>query len=162
MASLKTRSSAGCSLILLSTLCWLGACGSDEGATTGAIEDVSINERTLEPYYYRLEYLPQADQDFLYQRVNERVWSDRQRQAFLSMLRGMVHWILSKQKRLPDWLRGSNVPAQVIWGENDRVNPIANGRTLVDMLPGARMVTVPRAGHNIQQEKAVVVVEALR
>jgi pimeloyl-ACP methyl ester carboxylesterase len=136
--------------------------GLGEWAYNRLRKDPRAAYRSLEPYYNRLEELPQADRDFLYQRVNERVWSDRQRQAFLSMLRGMVPWILSKQKGLPDWLRGSNVPAQVIWGENDRVNPIANGRSLVDLLPGARMVTVPRAGHNIQQEKAVVVVEALR
>lgn len=33
---------------------------------------------TLEPYCNRLEDLPKADRDFLYQRVNERAWIDGQ------------------------------------------------------------------------------------
>lgn len=136
--------------------------GLGEWAYNRLRKDPQTAYRSLEPYYNRLEDLPQADRDFLYQRVSERVWSDGQRRAFLTMLRGMVPWILSQQKGLPDRLRGSNVPVQVIWGENDRVNPVANGRTLVELLPGARMVIVPVAGHNVQQEKADVVAETLR
>ena len=34
---------------------------------------------TLRPYYADLEGMAQADRDFLFQRVNERVWSDKQK-----------------------------------------------------------------------------------
>jgi pimeloyl-ACP methyl ester carboxylesterase len=117
--------------------------------------------RTLEPYYNRLEDLPQADRDFLYQRVNERVWSDGQRRGFFSTLRNLVRWISSQQKGLPDRLRGWNIPTTVIWGENDHINSVANARALINQLPSARLVIVPDAGHNVQQEKAEVVVEAI-
>lgn len=118
--------------------------------------------RSLEPYYNRLEDLPQADRNFLYQRVNERVWSDGQRRGFLSTLRGLVAWIPAQQKDLPDRLKGWNIPTTVIWGENDQVNSVANAHALVDMLPSARLVIVPGAGHNVQQEKPEVVVEEIK
>jgi len=53
---------------------------------------------TLEAYYNRLEDLPQADRDFLFQRVNERVWSDGQRRGFLSTLRSLARWMPAQQK----------------------------------------------------------------
>ena len=118
--------------------------------------------RTLEPYYHRLEDLPQADRDFLYQRVNERVWSDGQRQGFLSSLRSLAAWIPAAQKNLPARLSGWQIPTLVLWGENDRVSPIANARALAAMLPSARLVVVPEAGHNLQQEKASIVAEAIK
>jgi len=117
--------------------------------------------RSLEPYYNRLEDLPQADRVFLYQRVNERVWSDGQRQGYLSTMRSLVAWIPAQQKKLPSRLKGWNIPTTVIWGENDRVNPVANAHALLKLLPSARLVLVPGAGHNLHQEKPAVVAEAI-
>lgn len=117
--------------------------------------------RTLEPYYNRLEDLPQVDREFLYQRVNERVWSDGQRRGFLSTLRSLAFWISSQQKDLPARLSRSKIPTTVIWGENDQINPVANAHALVEMLPSARLVIVDGGGHNIQQERAGVVVEEI-
>jgi len=124
-------------------------------------KDPQAAYRTLEPYYNRLEDLSQADRDFLYQRVNERVWSDGQRRAFLSTLRDLVTWIPSQQKGLPARLGGWKIPTTVIWGENDRINSVANANALIEMLPSARLVTVPDAGHNLQQEKPEVVAKAI-
>lgn len=118
--------------------------------------------RSLEPYYYHLEDLPQADRDFLYQRVNERVWSDGQRQVFFSTLRNLAIWMSSQQKGLPTRLRGWKIPTTVLWGENDRINSVENAHALIENLPSARLVKVPEAGHNIQQEKADVVAEAIK
>ncbi len=117
--------------------------------------------RSLEPYYHRLQELPQADRDFLYQRVNERVWSDGQRRGFLSTLRGMVRWLPAQQKSLPERLRNLQTPTTVIWGENDRIMPVQAANTLNSLLPDARLVVVPGAGHNVHQEKPEVVVEAI-
>lgn len=125
-------------------------------------KDPQAAYRSLEPYYNRLEDLPQADRDFLYQRVNERVWSSGQRVGFLATLRGLASWLPAQQKGLPGRLRGWNIPTTIIWGENDRIVPIANARALAEMLPSARMVIVPQAGHNVQQEKPEAVAEAVR
>jgi pimeloyl-ACP methyl ester carboxylesterase len=123
-------------------------------------KDPQAAYRTLEPYYNRLADLSQPDRDFLYQRVNERVWSDGQRRGFLSTLRGLASWIPSQQKDLPARLRGWAIPTTIVWGENDRVNPVGNARALAEMLPSARLVIVPGAGHNVQQEKPEVVADA--
>lgn len=117
--------------------------------------------RTLEAYYNRLEDLPQADRDFLFQRVNERVWSDGQRRGFLSTLRSLARWMPAQQKKLASRLRGWTIPTTVLWGENDRINPVENAHALVDLLPSARLELVSGTGHNIQQEKPGVVVNAL-
>jgi pimeloyl-ACP methyl ester carboxylesterase len=124
-------------------------------------KDSQAAYQTLEPYYNKLKDLPQADRDFLYQRVNERVWSDGQRRAFLSTLHNLASWISSKQKGLPARLSSWRIPTTVIWGENDRINVVANAHALEKILPSARLVIVPGAGHNVQQEKAEVVAEAI-
>lgn len=117
---------------------------------------------TLQPYYNHLDDLPAADRDFLFQRVNERVWSDGQRRGFLSTLRNLAAWLPSQQKGLPARLAEWNVPTSVVWGENDRIVSIANAQALVEMLPNSRLVVVPGAGHNVQQENAQVVAEAIK
>ena len=45
---------------------------------------------TLRPYYADLDSLPEAERSFLFERVNQRVWSDTQRAAFLSTLRSWL------------------------------------------------------------------------
>jgi pimeloyl-ACP methyl ester carboxylesterase len=124
-------------------------------------KDPDAAYRSLEAYYNRLADLPQADRDFLYQRVNERVWSDGQRRGFLGTLRGLAGWLPSQQKTLPEQLRGWKIPAAVLWGENDRVQPVENARALAELLPAARLQIVPGAGHNLQQEKPEIVAEAV-
>ena len=117
--------------------------------------------QTLALYYDHLEELPQADRDFLFQRVNERVWSDGQRKGFLSTLRNLAAWLPAQQKDLPKRLEGWKIPTDVIWGEMDRVNPVENARALVELIPSAHLVIVPQAGHNVQQEKGQVVAEVI-
>jgi len=124
-------------------------------------KDPQAAYRSLEPYYNRLEDLPQAERDFLYTRVNQRVWSDGQRRGFLSTLRGLASWLPAQQKTLPERLSGWQVPTTVLWGENDQIMPAANARALVDLIPAARLVIVPGAGHNLQQEQPQVVAAAI-
>lgn len=135
--------------------------GLGEWAYNRLRKDPDAAYRSLEPYYHRLKDLPQADRDFLYQRVNERVWSDGQRRGFLSTLRGMVRWLPAVQKGLPDRLSNSHIPTTIIWGENDRIMPVQAAHTLARLLPDARLVVVPGAGHNVHQEKPEVVAEVL-
>jgi len=124
-------------------------------------KDPQAAYRSLEQYYNRLADLSQADRDFLYRRVNQRVWSDGQRQGFLSALRSLAAWLPSQQKQLPARLIGWKIPTTVVWGGNDQVSSAANARALVEILPSARLLIVPGAGHNVQQEQAEVVADAI-
>ena len=124
-------------------------------------KDPQAAYRTLEPYYSRLDRLPEADREFLFQRVNERVWSDGQRRAFLSAFRNLARWIRGQQRDLPSKLAALDVPILALWGEADRIMPVENGHALVELQPTAQLVVVPGAGHNIHQEYPEIVVEAL-
>lgn len=117
---------------------------------------------TLYPYYYDLDGLPQADRDFLFQRVNQRVWSDDQRRAYFSTLRNMASYATKAQKGLDDRLAQMKIPTLVVWGENDRLFPVENARGLAEIQPTARLVILPQAGHNLQQERPQEFIQALR
>jgi pimeloyl-ACP methyl ester carboxylesterase len=117
---------------------------------------------TLRPYYADLAGLPQADRDFLFQRVNERVWSDRQRRAYFSVLRQMTLWSPRQQKELPDRLGRCQVPTLAIWGEGDVIVSVAAAQTLIRLQNTARLVMLPGAGHLPHQEQAGAVLDAMR
>jgi pimeloyl-ACP methyl ester carboxylesterase len=117
--------------------------------------------RSLEAFYGRLDQLPEVDRSFLFRRVNERVWSDGQRRAFLSTLRHLVRWVPGQQHDLASRLVSLQIPTLGVWGEADRVNSPENGRALVELQPMARLVVVPGAGHNVQQEKPDAVAQAI-
>jgi pimeloyl-ACP methyl ester carboxylesterase len=116
---------------------------------------------SLRPFYFDLDGLPQADRDFLYQRVNERVWSDGQRRAYFSVLRTTARWQRRIQAGLPKLLENVATPTLAVWGEADAIVPLQRGRALVEMQPNARLVTIARAGHLPQQERPDAVLEAL-
>ncbi len=124
-------------------------------------QDPQAAYRTLEPFYNHLDRLPQADREFLFRRVNERVWSDRQRRAFLSVLRTLAKGATRQPPDLASRLAGLEVPTLVIWGEADRISAIDHGRALLEMQPTARLVVVPGAGPNVQQENPGGVAEAI-
>ena len=53
------------------------------------------------------------------------------------------------------------VPTQILWGEEDAWIPIAQGERLAGLIPGARLVRVPRAGHLVQEDAPEAVAAAL-
>jgi pimeloyl-ACP methyl ester carboxylesterase len=117
---------------------------------------------TLRPYYADLEAMPQADREFLFQRVNQRVWSNRQRRAYFSVLRQMARWTPRQQKALPELLGRCQVPTLALWGGSDHIVSIEAARKLVELQPGARLVILPEAGHLPHQEQPAAVLEAIR
>lgn len=116
---------------------------------------------SLRPYYHDLDSLPEADREFLFERVNQRVESDAQRDAFLSTIRSLAFWIARNQRETPAHLSKMRVPTLVIWGEADQMNDPAMGARLAEIQPGVRLVQIPDAGHNVQQEKPQTVLAAL-
>jgi len=109
-----------------------------------------------------LDELPKADREFLFQRVNERVWSDGQRRAFFSTFRNLAGWLPGQQRGLPSRLSTLDIPTLVVWGEADRINPVESGRTLIECQRSAQLAAVPGAGHNVHQESAEAVLKAIR
>ena len=117
---------------------------------------------TLRPYYADLDALPQAERDFLFARVQQRVWSDGQRRAYFSVLRSLAASVSGLQKDLPARLFALSTPTLVIWGEQDHINPLDNAHALIELQSSARLLSLPGVGHLPQQEAAETVVESIR
>jgi len=114
--------------------------------------DPNAAYESLRPFYGDLDALPEEDRRFLYRRVNERVWSDGQRRAFLSILRQLVWSLPLRQKQLEARLAQLATPTRAVWGERDAVNSVESGRALIAVQPGATLTVLPGVGHNLPQE----------
>jgi pimeloyl-ACP methyl ester carboxylesterase len=116
---------------------------------------------SLLPYYANLEAFSQEERDFLFRRVNQRVLSDAHRHAFLSTLRSLAIYGMKEQRKLPERLARQRVPTLVIWGEKDQVTPVESAAALAKSIPAARLVTIPAAGHDVQQERPQELLQAI-
>lgn len=108
---------------------------------------------TLRPYYADLEALPPEDRAFLRERVWARVWSDGQRRAFFSTLRQAAWASLTGGSRFREALKRLQAPTLIVWGEHDRIVPLASGRALAALIPNSRLEVIPSCGHLPQQER---------
>ncbi|MGN8342894.1 alpha/beta fold hydrolase [Pseudomonas sp. SMV71] len=52
-------------------------------------------------------------------------------------------------------------PTQILWGENDQWIPIERGRALQRLIPGARFLPIPNAGHLVQEDAPEAIVAAV-
>jgi len=73
---------------------------------------------------------------------------------------GLVAPIMTVRNNLPLWESGFAPrigevphPTLILWGEEDRVFPVAVGEELQRTIKGSRLVTIPRAGHIPQWEQ---------
>jgi pimeloyl-ACP methyl ester carboxylesterase len=68
-------------------------------------------------------------------------------------------------RRYTDAMRGGyaglGLPVLVCWGEDDAWIPVERGRELAAMVPGARLRTVPGAGHLLPEDKPAELTAAL-
>ena len=117
---------------------------------------------SLRPFYASLDDLPSADREFLYQRVNERVWSNRQRKAYLGVLRNTALWLAKEQRDLEANLINLVMPTLVFYGEQDHIVSVENAHALLKLQPSARLLTLPSVGHLPQQEKPEKLLLALK
>ncbi len=116
---------------------------------------------TLLPYYASLPAMPQADRDFLFQRVNERVWDEPQRLASLSVQQHLPRFIIGEGRRLVKRIPTMPVPAQIVWGECDNILSIENGEARAAMQAGAKISVIAGAGHLPHQEQPRAFLSAL-
>jgi hypothetical protein len=63
--------------------------------------------------------------------------------------------------QLRHWLHRIRVPTLVLWGESDRVAPVAYGQRYAALIPGARFEAIPRAGHHPELERPGAFVSAV-
>lgn len=116
---------------------------------------------SLRNMYQDLDSLPEKDRDFLYTRVNKRVWSDGQRRAYFSTLRNLYSWVREKQQGLKEKLSNFEIPTYVLRGEHDSLYPEENARALIQTQPSAEMMNVQGAGHLPHQENPEEFLEAV-
>jgi pimeloyl-ACP methyl ester carboxylesterase len=62
---------------------------------------------------------------------------------------------------LAKWLHRIDVPTLLIWGDTDRLFPVAHGRRFQELIPGAELVIIPKCGHVPQIEQADAFVGAV-
>lgn len=135
--------------------------GLGEWLYTRLRKDPQAAYETLRPFYADLDALPEGDRTFLFQRVNERVWSNSQRWAYFSVLRSLARWLPSRQRGLDAVATNAAVPTLALWGEADHIVPAENGLALTQLQPNARFVLIPGAGHLPQQETPQPLVDAM-
>jgi len=116
-------------------------------------KDPQAAYKTLYPYYYDLDALPETDRQFLYQRVNQRVWANDQRRAYFSVLRNLASEIIRLQTGLSARLSESLLPTLVVWGAEDQILPVENAHALAQIQPSTSLAIIPDCGHLPQQEK---------
>ena len=81
---------------------------------------------------------------------------------------GLIKPIMTVRENLPLWESGFATrvgeithPTLVIWGEEDRVFPIAVGEELHQTIKGSRFIRIPKAGHIPQWERPDLVNQEL-
>jgi pimeloyl-ACP methyl ester carboxylesterase len=115
-------------------------------------KDPEAAYNSLGSFYHNLDQLPKADRDFLFHRVNKRVWSDEQRRAYFSSLRNMTSWIKMLQSDLPGKLAELETPTLIIRGEHDLLFTKENAEGVKKVQPNAVMETIDGVGHLPHQE----------
>jgi pimeloyl-ACP methyl ester carboxylesterase len=88
--------------------------------------------------------------------------SDREtRQAFLRTLRSVVAYRGQAVSALGKMHVSHGLPTLLIWGEEDRIIPVAHGRAAHDAVPGSRLEVLAGVGHFPHVESPAAVVDIL-
>lgn len=111
--------------------------------------------------YSDLAGLSETDREFLFTRVNKRVWSDGQRRAYFSTLRKLMPWTRDLQPYLPSKLYYLKTPTLVIRGEHDPLFPEANAQGIANVQLDAQFITISSSGHLPHQEHPQLFLEAV-
>jgi pimeloyl-ACP methyl ester carboxylesterase len=127
--------------------------GLGELAYTSLRRSPDAGYSTLQPYYYQLDALPEADRAFLAERVRARVFSDGQRRAFLSAFRWLAIERAFRANALRRLVVNQHTPTLLVWGEQDYIVPAAAAHAMAALLPAAQVQIIPECGHLPQQER---------
>lgn len=113
----------------------------------------SATERILKEIVYDHRQLTPA--------VLERSSRNRRASNFIGPVLAMGRTVPLWEKDYAPRLSTIRAPTLMLWGEEDKVFPIAVGRELAATLPQAQFVAVPRAGHIPQWERPAEVNRAI-
>ena len=127
-----------------------------EAIYTGLRKDPKAAYDSLRIVYQDLDNLPEADREFLFTRVNKRVWSNGQRKAYFSTLRHLTPWVRKVQADLPERLANLDVPTLIIRGELDSLFSANNAAAIQALQPEVEVMAIPGMGHLPQQEDPTV------
>src|ERR1700733_4692476 len=117
------------------------------------VTDLLMNRGSMTPEEAAIAAIPYIyDRDTLRDRIDEdlairRPWFARP-EAYGAQLQGILEW--ESYSRLPQ----IKAPTLVIHGETDRLVPLANGELIAARIPGAKVGTLPNAGHIFPTHKS--------
>jgi pimeloyl-ACP methyl ester carboxylesterase len=83
------------------------------------------------------------------------------RQAFLRTLRSVVDYRGQAVSALGKIHVSHGLPTLLIWGEQDRIIPVAHGYAAHDAVPGSRLEVLPGVGHFPHVESPIAVIDIL-
>ncbi len=107
---------------------------------------------SLRPAYADPRNMSEADLD----RYDDLMRAPGVRTALIARMQQLV-----LQDQAP-FLRRIAAPTLLLWGSKDAMIPVANAQDYLRDLPHARLVTLPGAGHLLQEESAAVSVAAVQ
>jgi pimeloyl-ACP methyl ester carboxylesterase len=98
---------------------------------------------------------PRADQSWLaYASLSDRATRD----AFLRTLRSVVDHRGQAVSAVSRLHLNADLPTQLIWGEDDKIIPVAHGHAAHEAMPHSRLEVLPRVGHYPHAEAPETVV----
>lgn len=129
-------------------------------------------EATPQPDVFMLSAAELADLTFHREDMRERALAlaaeldldDAALQLYLRNRVGTAHLAWNPyfhDPKLPDRIHRVSAPALVVWGADDRLVPRAHADRWVELLPDARLVVIPDAGHLPHLERPDAVLESV-
>lgn len=109
--------------------------------------------RSLFGYYADIMSLPEADRQFLRERVIARVESSSQERAHFDSLRSLILCNALHRGRFTRFLPQFSGKILIIWGAEDAVLSPESSRLIRKLRPDAAFSLIPGAGHLPHQEK---------
>lgn len=145
------------SLILAGT-----ACGGKEAVRAAPEVLVALEARgvrTPEEGFWMIapyNYDPSTPRTLLEEDLAVSLHTPLKREGYMAQLQAIVSWVGSCNR-----LSSLGVPALIIHGESDRLVPPENGRILARIMPHAKLVMLPGAGHRFMTDQPVAAGEAI-
>ena len=97
-------------------------------------------------FFGRMGFRAGADLDELWRGFRSLAAADA-RQAFVHTLRTIVDPGGQRVNASDRLYLAAHVPTLIVWGERDRMIPVAHGRAAHEAIPGSRLEVFPESGH---------------
>jgi poly(3-hydroxyoctanoate) depolymerase len=76
------------------------------------------------------------------------------RPAYMRESPRVAPWIFDRTDDLTSSLGAITTPTLLVWGDNDRISPLAVGEELLRRLPNARLIVVKGGDHSLARDRA--------